>query len=355
MAVTDLQPTKDRAYTRPEGYPAGGIRFDLIATALSAWVVIGVFVDVHAHNHGQVDNTFFTPWHALLYSGVLAVGAMLVFTQYRNVSRGYAWTRALPKGYLLSLVGVALFFAGGGFDFAWHSAFGFEANIEALLSPAHLLLATSALLFLTGPLRATWGRSQAAPGWAGLFAAITSMLMVISVLMLFTEFANAITSVDLYVERQFDNYTGNVATITGVLIPATLLMGGILMLLRRWNLPFGSMTFVIGINGILMFWLREGFIGEHWKILIGIVICGVIADLLLYWLRPSPERVGALRMFAFLVPFVYFLLFFVILLLTGRIWWSIHMWLGATFMAGITGLFLSYLVAPPAVPETEKR
>ena len=50
--------------------------------------MIGLFVDGYAHNHGMVDSTFFTPYHALLYSGILAVGLFLGINQYRNVGRG---------------------------------------------------------------------------------------------------------------------------------------------------------------------------------------------------------------------------------------------------------------------------
>jgi hypothetical protein len=55
---------------------------------------------------------------------------------------------------MLSLLGFMIFALGGGVDFAWHTLFGFEADEEALLSPAHLLLATGAILLTSGPLRA---------------------------------------------------------------------------------------------------------------------------------------------------------------------------------------------------------
>jgi hypothetical protein len=35
---------------------------------------------------------------------------------------------------------------------------------------------------------------------------------------------------------------------------------------------------------------------------------------------------------------------------THRIIWSIHLWLGSCVMAGIVGLVLSYLLAPPQGP-----
>ena len=45
-----------------------------------------------------------------------------------------------------------------------------------------------------------------------------------------------------------------------------------------------------------------------------------------------------------------FLLYFLTLGLTGGVVWRVHMWLGASFLAGVVGLGLSVLLAPPAVP-----
>jgi uncharacterized membrane protein YecN with MAPEG domain len=68
-------------------------------------------------------------------------------------------------------------------------------------------------------------------------------------------------------------------------------------------------------------------------------------------LRPSAERLGAVRLFAFAVPFVFYAVYFLaILSLGGEIAWSVHVWTGAIFLAGIVGLLLSYLLVPPRLP-----
>src|SRR5215469_12275517 len=69
--TSGLAPTASRQRStgnKRTGQPEGGPRFDRIAALLSALVVGGVFLDGWAHNHGKVDQSFFTPWHALLYS-----------------------------------------------------------------------------------------------------------------------------------------------------------------------------------------------------------------------------------------------------------------------------------------------
>src|ERR671937_2288407 len=79
--------------------------------------------------------TFFTPWHAVLYSGYGAIAAVLAVTLVRNHARGHAWRQALPPGYAVSFVGVVLFAVGGVLDMVWHLLFGIERSVEALLSP----------------------------------------------------------------------------------------------------------------------------------------------------------------------------------------------------------------------------
>jgi hypothetical protein len=74
---------------------------------------------------------------------------------------------------------------------------------------------------------------------------------------------------------------------------------------------------------------------------------------LLWRFKPSSDRPAALRAFAFGVPFVIALLNLVILNTFGNgLWWQIHMWLGVPFLAGIAGLFLSFMMVPPAIPNS---
>lgn len=164
MAVVDHQ-LADAQVERPfragkRERAADNLRLDLLVALLAAWFMGGLFLDGWAHNNGRVDDTFFTPWHLVLYSGYAAVGALLVGTHVRNVLRGYTWSRALPRGYMLSLLGVIIF--------------GFEVNLQPLLSPAHLILATGAFLFVSGPLRAALHRSET--GWRNLLPALLSLL-----------------------------------------------------------------------------------------------------------------------------------------------------------------------------------
>src|SRR5438874_7556355 len=169
-----------------------GIRFDRVMTIFICWFLGGLFLDGWAHNHGLVDRTFFTPWHAVLYSGYFACSVVLVATVCINHLRGYRWREAIPAGYELSLLGVPLFLVAGVGDLVWHTLFGFEVGIEPLLSPTHLLLAFSAILIISGPLRAAMRRDTPveSQNWATLLPAILSMTAVLSVFTFFTSFVN---------------------------------------------------------------------------------------------------------------------------------------------------------------------
>jgi hypothetical protein len=76
-------------------------------------------------------------------------------------------------------------------------------------------------------------------------------------------------------------------------------------------------------------------------------VAGLFADLLLWRLKPSVTRLLEFRLFAFVVPLVYYGLYFLVLVLTKGVDWTIHLWMGSIVIAGVIGLLLSYLVIPP--------
>jgi Tol biopolymer transport system component len=599
-----------------------------VAVLLSAIFIGGLFLDGWAHNHGRVDQSFFTPWHAVLYSGYALNGLFLLVMWWRNRRAGHAWRSALPQGYGLALLGAAIFAVGGVLDLIWHTLFGIEADVQALLSPTHLLLASGLFLMLTGPLRANWlrMRDERALSWGTGAPVVLALALVLSMLAFFTQFAHPLVQPwaasdprtrqvhgDLYVMRAdgsgqlrltttqldasspswspdgtriafqsavdktnaiyemradgtdvrrltaagvdsfepawspdgariayvafvagtgrvmlmnangtgarqvteasssafgpawspdgqqlvfesnrsgsfnlyhvsvnggktiqltrtsgaddfqpawspngrqiaftsnregaaqvylmnadgsgqrrlttssgasarvhaesfapawspdgasiaftstrdgsaqvyvthadgshpvnvsqnsgMDDGVGNIAWsstgelaygavghptidaeattalgIAGILLQAALFMGVLLFALRRWALPPGAATVMLTLSAILI-----SFMADEFRLIPVAFLAGVVADVALVVLRPGPERPGALRAVAFGVPVVYFLLYFAVLQLTGGVGWVIHLWAGAPFMAGVLGLFLSYLVVPPGMGKT---
>jgi Tol biopolymer transport system component len=604
--------------------PLGGTRFDWIVTILCTLLTGGAFLDGWAHNHGRVDNTFFTPWHAALYSGYALGAAFLFFSLVRNHAKGYPWREALPAGYGLSLLGAIIFGIGGVLDMIWHILFGIEVSIDALLSPTHLILGLGVILMLTGPVRAAWGRFPGAGGyrWLQLLPTVLSITLLLSIFTFFTQYAHPLVKTwaarnvhgstnvpsDLYVMNadgssqtrltsapfdhsnpawshngqkiaftgggnhnqqiyvanvdgssakqlthdKFDNWgpswspddskfvftsnrdgnydlyimnaggsglirltrdpafdgkpswspdsskivfiseragnddiyimnadgsattrlthesgytwdpsfspdgrkilffagdgqhsqvymmntngssqiqltstsdvdnwapswspdgtkiafasnrTGNseiyimnadgshqvnisnnpgadngeggiswsaasnkivytsqghtavdpsfsqTLGITSILFQDALLMALVLLLLRRWALPFGSFTLIFTLNAALM-----SVLGDKYLLIPAALAAGVIADLLVWRFNPSATRLWEFRIVAFLIPVVFYSLYFLDLLLTKNVGWSVNLWMGSIVLSGIIGLLLSYLLLPPLAGERE--
>ncbi len=321
------------------------LRFDWMVVALSSWLVAGVYLDGWAHNHNVGVETFFTPWHSVLYAGFLACAAFLLGAHLVNWRRGRA---ALPAAYELSLIGVLIFSLGGVADLFWHTAFGVERNIEALFSPPHHLLVIGACLLVSGPWRMAWRRADAASGWRALAPMVFSVIFTWSIITFITQGAHplvypAITpryTPTTNREREFYQMMGAMVVVLQTIVT----MGIALLLIRRWGtrLPIGAFTLLFVVNGVLACTQRD-----EWRFAPALVFGGLVADVLLWRLRPALDNLRALRVFAFTVPFSFYALYFIIIAYTDVIWWRVHTVTGTIFAAGMTGWLVSYLVCPP--------
>jgi hypothetical protein len=95
--------------------------------------------------------TFFSPPHAGLYSGVaLALFGSVIVCRYHRYSNSKISNiknkKSMPIYVQLILTGIIMLVSAGPFDFAWHSAFG----LDGLLSPSHAVLAMGMVLSSIG-------------------------------------------------------------------------------------------------------------------------------------------------------------------------------------------------------------
>lgn len=190
MTIVARPPSAPTA-TAAQDRPAATALFVWSVVALSALLVGGLYVDLWAHAHGRVDQSFFTPWHGLLYGGYALGAAFLTLVAFRNRRRGLPLRRVLPEGYGLSLAGAALFTVAGVGDMLWHMAFGIELEVDALFSPTHLLLAAGGVLIAGGPLRAALRRPQR----VGRLPAALSLACVLAIFFALSQFASPLVSV----------------------------------------------------------------------------------------------------------------------------------------------------------------
>jgi hypothetical protein len=328
----------------------GGLGFDWIMVVLSALFVGGLYLDGWAHNHGRVDDTFFTPWHAFFYGGFGLNALVLLATLLVNRWRRYPWRRAVPIGYSLSLLGVLIFAAGGVGDLIWHELFGIEKDFEALLSPTHLALVLGLGLMVSGPLRAAWLRTGRRPIWSTLGPALLSLTALVSVFTFIMMYTHPITfRIGAARQYQFNSEVGQVAGVLGMMMTSALLMGPTMLAMRRWRLPSGSLVLVWGLNLTAMTWLnyQQRSTLYQYVIMLGAIL---LIDRLRTRLQPSVRNPGGWRVFAFIAPVIYIGSYVIGLLLTEGSNWSLHTLSGAVALSGAVGWLLSYLLLPPRMP-----
>jgi hypothetical protein len=311
---------------------------------LSTGFVGGLFLDGWAHTHGRVDQSFFTPWHAVFYAGYAVVGSALAASLLRNHARGYPWRRALPTGYGLSLLGALIFAAGGVTDLIWHTIFGIEAGVEALLSPTHLALALGLGLIASGPARAAWRRSGARAGWTAQGPMVVALTATLSVLTFFTVYAHPLVHAAAGAGHAYGGGEGY--GVASILLQTGLLAATILLTVRSGAPPRGGFTVIVTLNAAAMGFLS--FSGGYPLALVAAAgVAGLSIDALYAWIRPTTTRPVAWRLFAFAAPAAFYLCYFLALLLTEGIAWSVHLSVGSIVLAGITGWLLGDLVLPP--------
>src|SRR4051812_5841929 len=133
---------------------------DAVTCLVSAWLLGGLVLDGWAHQFRPGLETFFTPWHAVLYAGFTATALWTLLTHHRRRLRGVAHT-----GYEAGLWGAIVFGIGGFLDGLWYTLIGIEVSIAALNSPPHLIMFLGAILLVTSPWRsATRSGFVASPG-----------------------------------------------------------------------------------------------------------------------------------------------------------------------------------------------
>ena len=96
-------------------------------------------IDSSAHIYlSQEIESFFTPWHAVLYSGYA----------FSVVSAAYVKNSIKDYRVDVGILGAVIFGIGGGLDVLWHTFLGIEQGVEPLVSPSHLMLFLGAFLML---------------------------------------------------------------------------------------------------------------------------------------------------------------------------------------------------------------
>ncbi len=316
--------------TRSEA-PVSSDKHDVKAVAFfGTWMVIGLFLDGWAHVANKPE-TFFSPWHFILYSGFGAAVAYFMFRE-RILKRRSTADR-------LTTAGLVVFIVGALGDGAWHQVFGIEVDLEALFSPTHLALMIGGLLMLGIGYRATT-RAEPRAESAGI-ALIVTMTLAAGVAMFFTQYFSAFSFDGLFKTPGdgFQDYW-EVHAVGSVFVTNAIMLGLAFLLVRQWKTPRFTFTVVFTVLATGMV-LLDGMDGPMLNIAAA-ALGGLVTDLLVRRLRPS-ESVRGARVFSVLVPLALWTFWFGAIYLMDGVHWAAELWTGTVMFAALEGAGLGIL------------
>jgi hypothetical protein len=317
---------------------------NLITVLLATVMEAGGILDGWAHTHVPDLETVLTPWHAVLYGGYLTTAGWIILQVLRNRRDGHRGIKAIPVGYGLGVVGVIGWGVAGMLDLGvWHQIFGIERGVEALLSPSHLMLAASELLIITSPLRAGWSDPglARAPSLRAVLPALWSAVLGAQLVGFMLQYDIAFLQIVP---------TGDpVAGISAVLVTNVLLVGTMLLLLRRLDsVPPCSITLLYtGIAAML-----AGLIEfDGWPLIVAALVGGAATDLLVWRLRSRPARFASYAVVTGGSSLALWSAYLLAVALLFPFNWSVELWGGAITLAVGSSLGLALLAAPAPAAE----
>lgn len=317
MTTTDV-PAAPRT-----GAPMTTKREDVVTVLTGTWLIIGLFLDGYAHQHLiRGTESFVTPWHAVFYSGFAAASGWLALLIARR--HGPHLRDRIPQGYGAAVIGLVAFGLGGIGDGIWHTLFGVEVGIDALLSPTHLLLMAGMMAIVTAPYRA----AVSAPDAGKRGVALVSLGVGVALAAFFLNFVWGLGDGGFRVGYQPTSGRGEIAVIAGV---ATILVTTMVFTiaatyaLRLGRLRFGTFAVLfVTVAGAVHVAFDEELVG-----VIAAFVAGLILDVALAGRDPR-DRV------AFALPISIATLWTVYLVTPlgrGEVAWPAEIWSGAIVLA----------------------
>jgi len=326
-------------------------RDQTIGVLVGMWMVAGLFLDGWAHDNNEPES-FFTPWHGVLYSGFLAATVAAFVVAHRHRRPGFALVDTLPRGHGLTLFGLAVFAVGAFGDLVWHETLGVEVGVEALLSPTHLLLLVAGLVALSAPLRAAWQDTSRRPsGLREFWPVVVSLSLLVALAGFFLVYLSPF--VNDAAGARFDRVAGvahdhpssdvgelqQLLGVASILVTTVMLVVPVQLLLRRWTPPRGSLTALVGLTIFLLVGLDE--FSQPGLVLAGIA-AGAAGDVVVA--RDKPRLAGVS------VTLVMWSGYFALYQLTvGSVAWSAELWSGTVLLAGLVAVATSLATSGIAV------
>ena len=202
-------------------------------------VTVGGSWDITNHLLSKPES-FFSPPHALMYSGVAIslTGVVLSFIGWKNLKK-------FKDSYFLSLkiklIGIGLLTGAGPLDFIWHSYFG----LDGLLSPPHFTLIIGMFLCSIGGMIGIsrylkFNNSQS----------LTKYLLILAVIPVWLSASGIISSLSLpFSSTDFFQFNPEptIAFIIASLGYPFLISLSLILIFRLSNYQFGMMSILGGL------------------------------------------------------------------------------------------------------------
>jgi hypothetical protein len=328
--------------------------FDLAVLVSSLWFFGGLLLDGWAHNHLDLSKEgFFTPYHAVFYSGFAALATVLGVASWRNRMPGKPWYAAFPEGYGTMVAGVAIFAVGGALDMLWHIVFGVEQDVQALFSPTHLLLAVGGATMMCGPIRIGLARPNDGT-WRARFPELIALSFFATLVTFFLMWAFSTgAGIANDPHRTYPALRGDALAdfrdlqvqngIAAVILRSLVIAGITGFAARRMTLPFGAITLLIAAPNVLIALMLNPAWSSLLITLAAALVAGLAGDVTLQ------RRHGLLdgsswrsRAFGFGLPFLFWAVYLALAYVaSGGFWWSPHIAYGAPVIGGLAGLLLT--------------
>jgi len=328
------------------------LAFDYAVGICSVWIASGFFLDAWAHGHVPIES-FFTPYHAVFYTGMLAMGAVIATFVLRRRARGMGWRACLPPGYHLAILGIPIFFLAGIGDLCWHLLLGIEEGVDALLSPTHQALGLGIFFVSMGPIRSVLADRSRATGFVSQAPLLLGLIAWLLLVHFGTAYAfdpgagrtNAPPSIAVftpdYLTAVAIGYYKSSLSVLTLIFQSAIVAGFALWCVSRLRVRPGFFTLLYVLGNAPA---AAAFTNDTPLLLVTIVqslVAGIVADVLVARFDPQPERARYYRWFAVLVPLAYSGAYLLATLATDRLWWDWNVSLGAWIWTGVAGFALS--------------
>jgi hypothetical protein len=390
MATGMTTQLKDLARSAPGAArgarPLATWKEDLTGMVIAIWPITALFFDARNHNNKTGQESFFSLAHIVLYSGMTAFAVFLglLLARYQREAgaspfRGIVDLKAIPVGYGVSFIGLLILGVAGPWDLIWHELYGFEVNVEAIVSPPHLALFFGGLLVSSAGIRSMWAKRDLAPDFRAFLPAFISGTLFVAMLNFITMYTSAwmtnvppstafnddikhnfhdvVTNQHIGLTEGLRGYGDNLFayhyytvswTIAALTISTLALLGPTLLMLRRWRVPPPTFTLMYLIFGLLM--CIQTQYRDPWM-LIPLTIGGATVDLLQARLAPGPRErltLGGIRLIGPLTALTLWSSYFIVYALHFGFGWKTPTWAGAIVIAVMAGFGVAFLVAPPS-------